>query len=72
MIRRRLRYLSENCGSVLVLASVLGREFDLAALERVSEVKGDGQFTLYATGSAGTFDIRVDDGVVALLLDAGK
>ena len=38
----------------------------------LSEVKGDGQFTLYATGSAATFDIRVDDGVVALLLDAGK
>ena len=38
----------------------------------LSEVKGDGQFTLYATGSAATFDIRVDDGVFALLLDAGK
>ena len=38
----------------------------------LSEVKGDGQFTLYATGSAATFDIRVDDGLVVLLLDAGK
>ncbi len=41
VIRRRLRYLSDNCRLVLVLASVLGREFDLAALERVSEVRGD-------------------------------
>lgn len=41
VIRRRLRHLSDNCRLVLVLASVLGREFDLAALERVSEVSGD-------------------------------
>src|SRR5439155_26267242 len=38
VIRRRLRHLSEDCRLVLVLASVVGREFDLAALERVSEV----------------------------------
>jgi DNA-binding SARP family transcriptional activator len=41
VIRRRLGHLSENCRLVLVLASVLGREFDLSALERVSEVSGD-------------------------------
>ncbi len=41
VIRRRLRHLSGNCRLVLVLASVLGREFELAALERVSEVSGD-------------------------------
>jgi DNA-binding SARP family transcriptional activator len=41
VIRRRLRHLSDNCRLVLVLASVLGREFELAALERVSEVSGD-------------------------------
>ena len=41
VIRARLGRLSENCRLVLVLASVLGREFDLAALERVSEVSGD-------------------------------
>jgi tetratricopeptide (TPR) repeat protein len=41
VIRRRLRHLSDNCRLVLVLASVLGREFDLAALERVSEVSRD-------------------------------
>jgi DNA-binding SARP family transcriptional activator len=41
VIRRRLHHLSDNCRLVLVLASVLGREFDLAALERVSEVSGE-------------------------------
>jgi DNA-binding SARP family transcriptional activator len=41
VIRARLGRLSENCRLVLVLASVLGREFDLAALERVSDVSGD-------------------------------
>jgi DNA-binding SARP family transcriptional activator len=41
VIRRRLRHVSDNCRLVLELASVLGREFDLAALERVSEVGGD-------------------------------
>src|SRR5262249_38143093 len=41
VIRRRLRHLSDNCRLVLILASVLGREFDLTALERVSEVSGD-------------------------------
>jgi DNA-binding SARP family transcriptional activator len=41
VIRRRVRHLSENCRLVLVLASVLGQEFELAALERVSEVSAD-------------------------------
>jgi len=41
VIRRRLERLAENCRLVLALAAVLGREFDLAALERVSEVTGD-------------------------------
>jgi DNA-binding SARP family transcriptional activator len=41
VIRRRLRRFSDNCELVLELASVLGREFDLAALEHVSEVSGD-------------------------------
>lgn len=38
----------------------------------ISEVKGDGQFTLYTTGTAGVYNIQVEDGVVALVLDAGK
>jgi DNA-binding SARP family transcriptional activator len=41
VIRRRLRHLSDNCRLVLALAAVLGREFDLVLLERVSEVSGD-------------------------------
>lgn len=41
VIQRRLRHLSEPCRLVLVLASVLGREFGLDALERVSEVSGN-------------------------------
>jgi eukaryotic-like serine/threonine-protein kinase len=36
VIGRRLRRLSDACNRVLVLASVLGREFDLDALARVS------------------------------------
>jgi DNA-binding SARP family transcriptional activator len=41
VILRRLEHLSDNCRLVLVLASVLGREFDLDALELVSDVSGD-------------------------------
>jgi DNA-binding SARP family transcriptional activator len=36
VIGRRLRRLSDGCNRMLVLASVLGREFDLDALARVS------------------------------------
>ena len=35
-IGRRLRHLSDECNRLLTLASVLGREFDLHALARVS------------------------------------
>jgi hypothetical protein len=38
----------------------------------LTEVKGDGQFTLYAIGDAGTYDISVENGVLALVLDFGK
>ena len=38
----------------------------------IQEVKGDGQFTLYTTGTAGTYSIRVDNGQLILVLDAGK
>jgi len=38
----------------------------------LKEVKGDGQFTIYTIGTAGTYNIRVDDGVIVLVLDAGK
>jgi DNA-binding SARP family transcriptional activator len=38
VISRRLRHLSPECRKALTLASVLGREFDLDALERVSGI----------------------------------
>jgi DNA-binding SARP family transcriptional activator len=46
VIRRRLRHLSDNCRLMLLLAAVVGREFDLAVLERVSDVTGDQLFEL--------------------------
>lgn len=41
VIGRRLRHLSAECFGVLTLASVLGREFDLEALERASDTEHD-------------------------------
>jgi predicted ATPase len=41
VIRRRLRHLSDQCTLILVLAAVLGREFELDALDRVSGVSRD-------------------------------
>ncbi|MBD0348429.1 MAG: AAA family ATPase [Thermoleophilia bacterium] len=41
VIGRRLRRLSDECTNVLTLASVLGREFRLDALERLSELAFD-------------------------------
>jgi tetratricopeptide (TPR) repeat protein len=41
VISRRLAHLAEECNRVLVLASVLGREFALDALARLSEVSED-------------------------------
>jgi DNA-binding SARP family transcriptional activator len=41
VIGRRLRHLSAECNRLLTLASVLGREFDLDALIRVSELDRD-------------------------------
>lgn len=38
----------------------------------ISEVKGDGTFTLYTSGGpAGVYNIQVEDGVLVLTLDAG-
>ncbi len=37
----------------------------------VNEVKGDGTFTLYTFGTAATYRITVEKGVVVLVLDAG-
>jgi class 3 adenylate cyclase len=41
VIGRRLNQLSEDCNRVLTLASVLGREFDLAVLGRVTDLSED-------------------------------
>ena len=46
VIGRRLRHLSADCYRVLTLASVLGREFDLDALERVSGTERNGLLEL--------------------------
>jgi DNA-binding SARP family transcriptional activator len=46
VIGRRLRHLSPECYNVLTLASVLGREFDLDALERVSDTGRERLFEL--------------------------
>jgi hypothetical protein len=47
------------------LFSVAGK----AAL--LSEAKGDGNFTLYAVGSAGTYDFSVANGALVLVIDVG-
>jgi class 3 adenylate cyclase len=41
VVGRRLNHLSKECNGVLTAASVIGREFGLDALERVSDVSGD-------------------------------
>ena len=41
VITRRLAHLSDECNRVLVLASVLGREFAPAALARLAEISED-------------------------------
>ena len=37
----------------------------------LEEVKGDGIFTLYFVGSAGTYSFNVENGVLVLTLDGG-
>jgi DNA-binding SARP family transcriptional activator len=41
VIARRLTHLTEDCRRMLVLASVIGREFDLATLARMGDVSED-------------------------------
>ena len=41
VIRRRMDHLSEACRRVLVVAAVIGREFDLARLAQVCATRGD-------------------------------
>ena len=46
VIRRRLARLSERCRAVLAQASVFGREFELAALARLGDLRRDELLTL--------------------------
>ena len=41
VVGRRLDHLSEECNKVLTIGAVIGREFGVKLLEKVSEVKGD-------------------------------
>jgi len=38
----------------------------------LDEVKGDGQFTLYAVSSAGSYHLRINNGVLVVVIDAGE
>ena len=38
----------------------------------LDDIKKDGQFTVYALSTAGTYEFDVDNGVLALVLDFGK
>ena len=41
VVGRRLDHLSDECNKVLTIGAVIGREFGVKLLEKVSEVKGD-------------------------------
>jgi len=41
VVGRRLDYLSQECNAALTVASVIGREFSLIVLEKVSDLSGD-------------------------------
>lgn len=38
----------------------------------LNEIKGDGKFVVYAIANVGTYTFKVDNGVLALTIDAGK
>jgi len=38
----------------------------------LEQIRGDGTFTIYTTGSVGTYNILVEDGQIVLVLDAAK
>jgi DNA-binding SARP family transcriptional activator len=60
VISRRLSHLSEECNGVLALASVLGREFSLEALARMSDL---GEADLLATLDEATGARVLSDGL---------
>lgn len=43
----------------------------LGKVTLINEIKGDGLFTVYALGAAGTYSFTVTDGQVVLVLNAG-
>ena len=38
----------------------------------VKEVKGDGQFTIYAVGATAPYKLKLENGVAVVVIDAGK
>lgn len=38
----------------------------------INEIKGDGMFTIYAIANVGTYNFDIDNGVLALVIDAGQ
>jgi hypothetical protein len=37
----------------------------------IEEIKGDGKFSLYLVASTGTYDVKVDNGALVIVLDGG-
>jgi DNA-binding SARP family transcriptional activator len=64
VIDRRLGHLSEGCHRMLVLASVLGREFALDALARVTALPGEELLSMLdeATAARVVYDVPGDPG----------
>ena len=65
-IGRRLQRMSERCNEVLTLASVLGREFELDALERVSGLEQDELFAALEEAMTARLVGELPDGVSRL------
>jgi len=59
-------------GTVTVDWDTSAKMFTAAGKQALlDEAKGDGNFTLYAVGTAGTYSFDVDNGVIALVIDFG-
>ncbi|MGH2452202.1 MAG: ATP-binding protein [bacterium] len=63
VIGRRIAQLSEECGSLLTLASVLGREFHLEALKRISALRTDEMLALLDQASAARLVVDIPGAV---------
>ena len=66
VIARRLAHLSERCNRILVLAAVIGREFDVAALARVGEIAEDELLDLLDEAMAARVVAEVPAGAMRL------